>query len=315
MSYLSLFSGIGGFELGISQVFPWMRCMGFSEIDPACLAIYQQHFPCHPPLGDIREVDFRPLRGQVNLVVGGPPCKDLSGMRRGREGLSGRHSRLFWQFVRCLQECKPQYWLMENVHSIKLTDRDIITQALTPFGGRTPVVLDSAHLSPQSRLRLYWSNFPIPPLGQQRVGRTLPEMQRGLRFEDVLEEPESVLPWAHSPRMIESVFNKPQVLRGNVTNKSRFQTFGHFQDTRFVKSKCVGSFLHTPFNNIVMDYRFEPVLIRKLTPVEAERLQGFPDDFTATIPKTSRYRVIGNAVCIPVIVYILECLHHHLEAV
>lgn len=82
MKYLSLFSGIGGFEQGIHTVFPdTAECLGFSEVDKNCISIYKHHFPDHENLGDICEIDFKPFYGQVDLVVGGSPCKDLSRAR------------------------------------------------------------------------------------------------------------------------------------------------------------------------------------------------------------------------------------------
>ena len=73
MKYLSLFSGIGGFECAIDQVFVKAKCLGFSEIDKMATKVYLTHFPDHPPLspdGDICKVEFRPFRGSVDLVVG-----------------------------------------------------------------------------------------------------------------------------------------------------------------------------------------------------------------------------------------------------
>ena len=81
MKYLSLFSGIGGFECAINQVFKKAQCLGFSEIDKMATKVYLEHFPDHPALGDITQVDFRPFRGQVDLVVGGFACQDLSSIR------------------------------------------------------------------------------------------------------------------------------------------------------------------------------------------------------------------------------------------
>ena len=71
LKYLSLFSGIGGFELGIRKVFPNTECVGFSEIDPHAIKVYKHHFPNHRELGDVRKVNAKPFRGRIDFIVGG----------------------------------------------------------------------------------------------------------------------------------------------------------------------------------------------------------------------------------------------------
>jgi DNA (cytosine-5)-methyltransferase 1 len=84
MKYLSLFSGIGGFELAIQSVFPNAECIGFSEIDKYAIQTYRKHYPDHPALGSI--TDINPLTlPDFDLIVGGFPCQDLS-IAHGRSG-------------------------------------------------------------------------------------------------------------------------------------------------------------------------------------------------------------------------------------
>src|SRR3954471_19416223 len=134
MRYLSLFSGIGGFELGISRVFPDATCVGYCEINPNCRRIYHEHFPTHPLLGedgDVRNVDFTKFRGKVDLVVAGFPCQDLSTINRKRKGLKGEKSSMLIHVLRCLQELDyAPYFLVENVASMKGMDRDAISDLL-----------------------------------------------------------------------------------------------------------------------------------------------------------------------------------------
>lgn len=67
MKYISLFSGIGGFEIGIESIFPNAECLGYSEIDTSAMKIYQHYFPDHTPLGNVSEIDFLSFRGHVDL--------------------------------------------------------------------------------------------------------------------------------------------------------------------------------------------------------------------------------------------------------
>jgi len=166
LNYVSLFSGIGGFELAILQIFPNARCLASCEIEPNCKQILQRHFPDHPECQDVKSADFKHLRGHVDLVVGGSPCKDLSKANTfGREGLAGAQSSLFWDFVRCVQECRPKYFILENVSSMRGEDKDIITKAL----GVEPVMLNASAVTCQKRKRLFWCNFFVAPFPAHSV--------------------------------------------------------------------------------------------------------------------------------------------------
>ena len=84
MKYLSLFSGIGGFELGINDVFPNAQCVGYSEIDKYAIKVYQSHFPEHKNYGDIKDIDINSLP-DFDMLVGGFPCHDLSIAKANRK--------------------------------------------------------------------------------------------------------------------------------------------------------------------------------------------------------------------------------------
>ena len=132
LKYLSTFTGVGAFEtamanLGLDK--GYSSCVGWSEIDPYAIKVLTSNHRQikYRNLGDIRGIKETP---DFDLLVGGSPCQDLSIARKGREGLSGSRSSLFWEFVRLLELKKPQYFLLENVASMKKEDRDIITLAL-----------------------------------------------------------------------------------------------------------------------------------------------------------------------------------------
>ena len=156
LRYLSLFSGIGGFEVGIHAVFPDAECVGFSEIDRQAIQVYQEHFPGHKPLGDVRTISGK-LR--IDLLVGGSPCQDLSAfnVKREAQGLSGAKSGLFYEFVRILRENQPRWFILENVGSMKNGEREAITEAM----GIEPQLINSRLVSAQNRKRYYWTNIPL----------------------------------------------------------------------------------------------------------------------------------------------------------
>ena len=113
MKYLSLFSGIGGFELGIQNSDVEMECIGFSEVDKNAKSIYKRHFPSHRDLGDATKIRPEDLP-DFDLLVAGFPCQPFSNAGT-RGGLDDTRGTLFFEIARICQEKKPQYLLLENV--------------------------------------------------------------------------------------------------------------------------------------------------------------------------------------------------------
>lgn len=116
MKYLSLFSGIGGFEYGLEQANGEFECIGFSEIDKYAKSIYLGHFPRHKDLGDASEIRAEELP-DFDLLVGGFPCQafSISGYRKGFDDTRGT---LFFEIARILKEKRPKYFLLENVKGL-----------------------------------------------------------------------------------------------------------------------------------------------------------------------------------------------------
>jgi len=317
MKYLSLFSGIGGFECAINQVFIALsgakkaQCLGFSEIDKMATKVYLEHFPDHPALGDITQVDFRPFRGQVDLVVGGFPCQDLSSIRnlhfkdkdkkdKGlKDGIEGERSGLFFEFLRCLEECQPKFFIMENVASMSKENRKKISELI----GVEPVLLNSKDFTAQKRRRLFWFNFNLPPINNNRKNILFLT-----EFNDILVPVKEARGLAHSEKRVKYFLSPLSGAKNK--GKTRLEKYkGFFYDTTKEKTPCLLASAHA----VVLDYRFikkdkEP-LFRKLAQVEAERLQGFPDGWTSSLSYTASIKRLGNAVTVPVVEFILSQLY------
>ena len=118
MNYLSLFSGIGGFEYGIqqSQKSDQFNCIGFGEIDKYAKNIYKKHYPDHPDLGDVTQIRTEDLP-TFDFLVGGFPCQAFSvaGKRRGFDDTRGT---LFFEIARLCRDKRPRYLLLENVKGL-----------------------------------------------------------------------------------------------------------------------------------------------------------------------------------------------------
>ncbi|RHJ96159.1 DNA cytosine methyltransferase [Olsenella sp. AM05-17] len=119
MRYVSVFSGIEAASVAFYGL-GW-EPMAFSEVDEFPCAVLAHRFPHVPNLGDIRKVDWKPYRGRVDLVVGGSPCQSFSiaGKREGLQGESG----LMFEFIRCVREVRPRWFLWENVPGALSSER------------------------------------------------------------------------------------------------------------------------------------------------------------------------------------------------
>ena len=111
MKFGSLFSGVGGMDLGLERA--GMECRWQVENDAYATRVLEKHWPDVPKYGDIREVDFERVE-RVDLVAGGFPCQDLSYAGKGL-GLSGARSGLWSEFKRCIRVVRPRFVLVENV--------------------------------------------------------------------------------------------------------------------------------------------------------------------------------------------------------
>jgi len=171
MNVLSLFDGISCAYVALQRAGIKVNKYYASEIDKNAIAISKKNISCRLDLGDVREI--KSLDDTIDLLVGGSPCQDLSIAKKGRMGLAGNRSSLFWEYVRIKELVKPKYFILENVASMPKADKDTITKTL----GVEPIMINAALVSAQSRKRLFWTNIPNV---QQ------PE-DRGILLKDILQ--------------------------------------------------------------------------------------------------------------------------------
>ena len=162
MKYFSMFSGIGGFELGIKQSGVDMECVGYSEIDKYARSIYERRFPNHVNWGDATEINPKELP-DFDLLVGGFPCQafSLAGKRKGFDDTRGT---LFFEIARILEEKKPSYLLLENVKGLLSHDHGntfkTMLGILADLGYDVEwEVLNSKYLVPQNRERIFIKGY------------------------------------------------------------------------------------------------------------------------------------------------------------
>ena len=297
MDVLSLFDGISCARVSLDRASIPVRSYRRSEVDPHANQIAITRYPESIHLGDVRSV--HPDGWKVDLLIGGSPCQDLSIAKKDRKGLDGNRSGLFWEYVRIWKEAKPTWFILENVASMPKKDRDIITETL----GVEPVLINAALVSAQSRKRLFWTNIPI---------QGLPE-DRGILLKDILlpetEVDEKLIIKSSKTFCLTEPSSKKNALikvgklgeRDNQASRV-YSTEGKSQTLTAPKTGGVSG-AHTGLYAVS-----EPMRIRKLDPVECERLQGLPDGYTEGISTTQRYKCLGNAFNVDVIAWILQHL-------
>lgn len=314
ISYISLFTGIGGFELALERVFNNPECLGFSEIDNSSIEVFTKNFkiPRTSNFGCIKEFvdDKRYLKYKnLDLIFAGFPCTDLSIARGNREGLKGKNSGLFWDLIKVIKECKPKYFLVENVASMANSEKDIITKEL----GVEPVRISSLNFTGQKRERLYWFNWNIDKLPTSPIKATdhidynyIEKDPKNIikdskiKYKNLLsysksfmlrEVKEKFIAWSRSTRYPK---DRPSYYEDRVSF--------NFANTLTTGKGC-GSFSSKNLVKIDGGYRI-------LSPIECERIQGIPDNFTEhrNVSRNKRYKMIGNSVTVPVIEHIFRGL-------
>jgi DNA (cytosine-5)-methyltransferase 1 len=314
MKVLSLFSGIGGFDLGFERA--GMEVVGMCEIDRHAQAVLQRHFPNATLHTDVRSVVYE--RGAVDVVCGGFPCQDLS-VAGKRRGLDGERSGLWFEFARIIDEVEPKWVVIENVPGLFSSaggrDFAVIIQWLAHRGyGVGWRVLDSQGFGlAQRRKRVFIvGSFGTPHgctllLEPESVRRNL-ESGGQARQKDsgtvansltagnsVDEANGTMIPvQSISPTLRAEAKQSLMTGDGNINAPlaialndqhgkwSALHEQSHTLSTTRVEQVCV------------------PIGVRRLTPTECERLQGFPDGWTAGQADSHRYKQLGNAVSAPV---------------
>ena len=324
-----MFSGIGGFEYGIEKAIgSEAECIGYSEVDKYAIQTYEKHFQ-HKNYGDATKINPSELP-DFDMLCGGFPCQafSIAGKRRGFQDTRGT---LFFEIARIIKAKRPKIVWLENVKGLLNHDKGktfrTIIQTLSELGYDVQwMVLNSKFFGvPQNRERVFiigsLRGEPRPeilPLGKsskgddekncsatitssyrkgcnnhnQLVGETKMkwygrDVKTGKDGKNPLQEAHRV----YSPEGIMQTV-KPTPLMIDVYNKKM-----HSDRTPA---------LTEPHHNSLR--LMQNTKIRRLTPTECERLQGFPDGWTKGFSDTQRYKMMGNAVTVNVIKAIGEKL-------
>lgn len=326
MRYLSLCSGIEAATVAWRPL-GW-EAVAFSEIEPFPCAVLAYHYPNVPNLGDMTQyLWWENYCGTVDLVVGGTPCQDFS-VAGKRAGLAGKRSGLALHFARIVGEISPRWILWENVPGAFSTNggRDFgqFIAALEKFGyGLAWRTLNAQYFGvPQRRRRIFLVGY----FGDWRPAAAVlfePHSLRGnsaprrkARADVTQTLTGSLGAGGADDNRAQGNFYVPQIVGQAMSAKWSKGTSGPAGDEHH--NLISASLTTRPYADnkaqesqlIISQYGDKAGCVRRLTPRECERLQGFPDDYTDIVYRgkpvadSPRYRVLGNSMAVPVVRWI-----------
>lgn len=324
MNVLSLFDGISCGRVALERLGAHINSYYASEIDEYAIAVTNFNYPDTIQLGDVKNWKEWNLP-KIDLLMGGSPCQGFSFAGQGLN-FKDKRSKLFFEFVDILNHYKPEYFLLENVR-MKKEYEDVITKLLNV----EPIIINSALVSAQNRVRLYWTNIK---------GIEQPE-DKSLILKDVLEKDTGVVGRCTGRRI--NKYGKRADYDYSIKTKQ------YFEPREDLKSGCLTTVqkdnvlcklvghadlkTHDIRRRVYSEYGKSPTLTsasggyhaqklaisdiewRYLTPLEYERLQTLEDNYTNVphptrkgkqIPKTARYNILGKAWTVDVIKHILS---------
>jgi DNA-cytosine methyltransferase len=285
INILSLFDGMSCGQIALNKSGIEYENYYASEIDKEAIKVTMKNYPNTIQLGSVTELKGTELP-KIDLLIGGSPCQGFS--FAGKQlNFDDPRSKLFFEFVRLLKETEPTYFLLENV-VMKKEHEDVISS----FLGVKPILIDSSLVSAQRRKRLYWTNIPI-------VG--LPE-DKGFLLKDVIDYNDKNRTFLDKSRIKQS-WTTENYFQYDLTGK------GHkSQDQRayFLNKK------HGTLPSLGGSSKVKAVLevgsIMHLSPLECERLQNVPENYTDCVSNSQRYQMLGNGWTIDVIAFIFSFL-------
>ena len=280
MKVLSLFDGISCGMVALERANIKVDEYVAYEIDKYAIQVSQKNYPQIQQKGSVVGADFTQYKG-FDLLIGGSPCQDLCAIG-SRKGLKGEKSGLFYEYIRALKEVKPAYFLLENVASMTKENRDIITSIM----GVEPIEINSNFISAQDRKRLYWTNIPFDEIPKDK----------GLCLRDIVQPESEKLDYDITERMKAKV-------KGTLAYKKTWSNVRTL-DRKFRCITATQGICNSGSTNI----SYPNGRYYKPTPIECERGQTLPDNYTQGLSDTQRYKCIGNGWTVDVIAHIFKGL-------
>jgi DNA (cytosine-5)-methyltransferase 3A len=274
MNVLSLFDGMSCGQIALNRAGIKYDKYFASEIDKYAIQVTQHNYPETIQIGDILDVKGSDLP-KIDIMFGGSPCQGFSFAGK-RLNFEDPRSKLFFEFVRLKEELNPKYFLLENV-KMKKEHEQVITEHM----GVEPIRINSNLVSAQNRERLYWTNIP---------GIEQPE-DKGILVKDIIDYTgeHKTLP----PKTIQAqlYYAKNYKATGKAPTLTRELAHGWGKN---ITPKC-----YVEIKAITGEDRL-------FSPLECERLQTVPDNYSSIVSNTQRFNLLGNGWTVDVITHIFK---------
>jgi DNA-cytosine methyltransferase len=308
INVLSLFDGISCGMVALERAEIPVNKYYASEIDKYAIKVSNKNYPNIIQLGDINNWKSWDIEwDKIDLLIGGSPCQGFS--FAGKQlNFNDERSKLFFVYVDILNHIKKLNsnvkFLLENV-KMKKEYLDVISQHL----GIKPVFINSSLVSAQNRQRYYWTN-----IGNGNIEQ--PE-DKNIYLKDILEDGFTN---RHKDLCLDANYFKGGNLKNYFEKHRRQLIFSkdglcHIADADLRGNDCIKKVYHPdgkcPTLTTIGGGHREPKILyndgwRKLTPIECERLQTLPDNYTDEISNSQRYKCLGNGWTVDVIAHILK---------
>jgi DNA (cytosine-5)-methyltransferase 1 len=311
--FVDLFAGIGGFHLALSSY--GAKCVFASEWDKEAANTYKINFGIEPK-GDITIIDEKDIPPH-DIICGGFPCQAFS-ISGKQKGFNDTRGTLFFDIARIVNHHKPKILFLENVKNItKHNDGDtmkVILTTLDELGYNVfHKVLNSSNYGlPQNRERVFFIGFR-KDIGVNEFKFPEP-VNEIVSVKDILEEDPKEVKVINRPdiniyKSFSNLFNhKPnRPLQIGKVNKG-----GQGERIYDINGHCITLSAYGGGPGAKTGLYLINNEIRKLTPRECARAQGFPDSFILNEKTTQSYKQFGNSVSVNVLQHILETIHKHL---
>jgi DNA-cytosine methyltransferase len=330
MIVLSLFDGMSCGQLALKKLGVEPDLYIASEVDESAINVANKNFPRTKQIGDVTKVDGKSLP-KVDVLIGGSPCQGFS-FAGNQLNFQHPESKLFFEYARLLEECRPRFFLLENV-VMKKEYEEVISGIL----GVKPILINSNLLSAQNRKRLYWTNIEgVEQPENKNIGWGTVRQSGERQHKHFYTH--KAMQWLANesikkgrPLTIHRNDEKMQMLEANHHKKYSSQRFFAVADddpgldqAKFpvygVKNTNPGE-LNIRLNNGTLvatkdgrdheitrrgDLPSGTFALRYVTPTECERLQTVPEGYTACVSDTQRYRMLGNGWTVDVVKHILS---------
>lgn len=344
-----MFSGAGGFSLAFTRVFPDGKIIGCSEIDKNAINVYEKHFPGVKNYGSIKYVRPEQLP-DFDICTFGFPCQDVS-VAGKRKGFDGQRSSLFYEAIRIIDAKRPKYFVFENVKGLFSSgqgqDFIEVLQSITDIGynGQWQLI-NTKWFLPQNRERIFFVGYTreesrpeIFPISESLQSSEESQVRETKDIAGTIGQKNNSPQWQFDAST--TLINELKQV-GNIDTKGHNSIWGRVYDPEGVSAtinseggglgaktglytvdlKTVAGTSKTRRGGVSEDHVYtldqnsslgivDRISIRRLTPKECERLQGFPDNWTEGASDTQRYKLMGNAVTVDVV----EAIFNKLKAV